>query len=396
MTDDSSRSAVERLERIAASQSMLAEVSRSLGPALDLDTTVKGVLAAMRQLVDFRGGSICLVDGGDVRIAAADPPASDDVMALRLPVGSGIAGRVVVTGETIYVPDLDADIRVDAAVRRVGSNAGMTSYLGVPLVCLGKAIGLLQVDSPTVDAFDEVDIMLLEGLATQTANAIEGARMLEEMARIDGLKRGFISLVSHELRTPLTIADGMVRTYRELRGPEVDPDLEHLLDRGAQAIRRLQRLIEELIMMSQLAAGELVSATEPVSIRELVDEVVEASHDPGAISVDIDGDIEIVTDRRLLARVLDALVENAVLYAGHAEVTAHDRVIEITDHGPGIPADVVDAAGATFARAVGNNTTIAGLGLGLPMARALVGELDGELEVRSSAEHGTTVAISLP
>lgn len=375
---------------------MLAEVSHSLGPALDLGTTVKGVLAAMRQLVDFRGGSICLVDGHDVRIAAADPPASDEVMALRLPVGSGIAGRVVARGETIYVPDLDADSRVDAAVRRTGSNAGMTSYLGVPLVCLGKIIGLLQVDSPDADAFDEVDIMLLEGLATQTANAIESARMLEEMARIDGLKRGFINLVSHELRTPLTIADGMVRTYRELRGPEVDPDLEHLLERGAQAIRRLQRLIEELIMMSQLAAGELVSATEPVSIREVVDEVVDASQDPAAIRVEIAHDVEVITDRRLLARVLDALLENAVLYAGHAEVTAHGHVIEITDHGPGIPADVVDAAGATFARAVGNHTTIAGLGLGLPMARALVGELDGELELRSSSGQGTTVAISLP
>ena len=160
-------SAEQRLERIAAAQSLLADTSRQLGPAVDLDSTVKTVLLAMRELVAFRGGSICLVEHDGIRVAASDPPVSPEVQALRLPVGSGLVGRAVEAGRTVSSPDLDADDRVDPEIRRLGSNAGMVSYLAVPLVCLGRTIGVLQVDSPESDAFDEVDVVLLEGLAAQ-------------------------------------------------------------------------------------------------------------------------------------------------------------------------------------------------------------------------------------
>ena len=62
-------SAEQRLERIAAAQALLADTSRQLGPAVDLDTTVKTVLLAMRALVAFRGGSICLVEHDGIRVA---------------------------------------------------------------------------------------------------------------------------------------------------------------------------------------------------------------------------------------------------------------------------------------------------------------------------------------
>lgn len=388
---------MERLQRIAASQALLADVSRSLGPALHLETTVRSVLEAMRRLVEFRGGSICLVEDGNVRIAAADPPASDEVLALRLPVGSGIAGRVVATGRTIYVPDLDDDDRVDGDVRHTGSNADMTSYLGVPLVCLREVIGLLQVDSRAADAFDDVDIMLLEGLAAQTANAIQSARLVDEMARVDSLKRGFINLVSHELRTPLTIASGMVKTYRALRSPDPDPDadLDLLLERSEVALARLGRLIEELILVSQLSAGDLRPATESVVVRTAIEEAVQRCPDSTVVSVDCPAETVVVSDGRLLSRAIEALVENAVVYAGHAEVVAGEGVIEIRDRGPGLPTELLHGEYEAFRRSGNNDTTIAGLGLGLHMAQALVTELGGNLDVQSD-EGGTVVRVLLP
>jgi len=369
-------------------------VSHTLGPTLQLETTVKSVLAAMRQLVDFRGGSVSLVERGLVRVAAADPPVSPEVLELRLPVGSGIGGRVVEAGETIYVPDLDTDDRVDPDVRATGSNAGMVSFLAVPLVCLGRPVGLLQVDSTERDAFDDVDIMLLEGLAAQTANAIEAARQYDERLRLDSLKHGFINLVSHELRTPLTIAAGMLHTYRSLHS-EDDHDPDGLLSRADSALGRLRRLIEELIMMSQLAAGEIRVASEPVRMREVIDRSVASAVDPGLVVVDCAPDIEWSTDARLMGLVLDALVENALVYAGDAEVVIGDRELEVRDHGPGMPEDVIDREVETFSRSMRNPTTVAGLGLGLSMAAALVTELDGELSVHSTPGEGTTVRIRL-
>lgn len=393
MGDTRAPEPAERLERIAESQALLADVSRNLGPALHLDTTVKAVLHAMRRLVDFRGGSICLVDGGSVSIAASDPAVSEEVLALRLPVGTGIAGRVVTSGRTIYVPDLDDDQRVDPEVRAMGSNAGMTSYLGVPLVCLGEVIGLLQVDSGEREAFDDVDVMLLEGLAAQTANAIQSARLVDEMARVDSLKRGFINLVSHELRTPLTIASGMVKTYRSLREGEPD-ELDALLERSDAALSRLGRLIEELILMSQLSAGEVRPHPTLVSVGEVLAEVVRAV-DAESVSIHCRPDLAVVTDGDLLGRALAALVENAVVYAGHADVVADGTVIEVRDRGPGLPAELTGREYETFNRATSEHTTAAGLGLGLHLANALVGELGGELDVESTSS-GTVVRISLP
>src|SRR4051812_27122060 len=141
------RRAEERLERLLALQTLLARVARDLGPATELASVLTTVLSAMRSLIHFRGGSVGLVTGGEIRIAAADPAPTPDVLDARLPIGQGLAGRVVATGEAIFCPDLDADERVDPGLRRLGSNAGMKSYLAVPLICLGQVIGLLQVDA---------------------------------------------------------------------------------------------------------------------------------------------------------------------------------------------------------------------------------------------------------
>ncbi|HEX4902948.1 MAG TPA: GAF domain-containing sensor histidine kinase [Acidimicrobiales bacterium] len=386
-------SAEQRLERIAAAQSLLADTSRQLGPAVDLDATVKTVLLAMRELVAFRGGSICLVEHDGIRVAASDPPVSPEVQALRLPVGSGLVGRAVEGGRTVSSPDLDADDRVDPEIRRLGSNAGMVSYLAVPLVCLGRTIGVLQVDSPQRDAFDEVDVVLLEGLAAQAASAIESARFIEEMVRLDDLKHRFINMVSHELRTPLTIAAGMLHVYRQRVG--ADPEMDDLLDRSEAAMQRLRRLIEELILMSQLAAGTVLATRDPVAVRPLLEEVARSTSDPDGVQICCDEDLVWRSDRELLAHVVEALVDNALTYAGDAELVAGPTGFEVRDHGPGLPDDVLPAAGATFERSKRNDTTVAGLGLGLSLVQALVAELGGEVVVESSSA-GTVVGVRLP
>src|SRR3954469_11266574 len=182
------RTPEQRLENLLALQSLLARVARELGAATELQPVLTTVLEAMRSLVDFRGGTVCLVDNGEIRIAAADPPPSLDVLAARLAVGQGLAGRVVAGQRPVYSPDLDTDPRGAPELRRRGSNAGMRSYLGVPLICLGWVIGLIQVDSEDTDAFDEDAVVALGGLATQVAGSIESARRYEQVIELERLK----------------------------------------------------------------------------------------------------------------------------------------------------------------------------------------------------------------
>src|SRR5581483_918915 len=235
-----------RLARLMDLHALLAGVARDIGPATDLGAVLTVVLRAMRSLVAFRGGTICLVDGeNQVYVAASDPPVSPEVMAARLPVGSGLAGRVIATGQTVYSPDLDSDRRVDPDLRRLGSNAGMTTFLAVPLVCLGRVICVLQVDSAEHDAFDDEDVQVLEGLAVQVAGAIESAQRHEEAMRLEQLKSDFIARVSHELRTPLTIVSGFTETLLAHGDGFDESQRAVMLERMQAGMQRLETLVEE-------------------------------------------------------------------------------------------------------------------------------------------------------
>ena len=213
------KSAEERLERILELQTLLARVAREIGPALELQGVLSTVLESMRSLVDFRGGTIQLVDERGVYIAAADPPASDDVLASRVPVGHGSQRPGDLDGPDDLLARPPERRRGSTARKpRKGSNAATRSYLAVPLVVLGTTIGVLQIDSNDVDAFDEDDVAVLEGLAVQVAGSIESARRREDMIEVERMKADFIARISHELRTPLTVIGGFTDTLL-LHGP---------------------------------------------------------------------------------------------------------------------------------------------------------------------------------
>lgn len=382
--------AEERLERLLELQSLLARVAREIGPALELEPVLSTVLRAMRSLIEFRGATIQLVDGDSVYIAASDPPVSPDVAAARLPIGSGLGGRVVATGEFVYSEDVQIDPRVPERLRRLGSNAGMRSYLGVPLVCLGRVIGLVQIDASEPDAFDFDDLHVLHGLATQVAGAIEGARHNEQVMELERLKSDFLARVSHELRTPLTITSGFVATLLGYEDRIEPRQRMQMLRRIESATERLGTLIDELLTVTQFEAGALEPQAHEVVVRGLLDEVRARAVEPELVTVRCPGDLRLTIDPRLLRHALTLLVDNALKYAGDAELRGgrDDNgliVLEVTDHGPGVPAELADRV---FERFMRGNHTEPGMGLGLPLVRTLAGGLDADVTLLNTAGGG--------
>jgi len=373
----------ERYQRLLRVQALMAKVSREIGPALDLDHVLRTVIGAMRSLVDFRGGGVCLVSADGIYMAASDPAVSPEVRDLRLPIGEGLIGRVVASGSTLYSPDLVEDDRVDPAIRSLGSNATMRSYLAVPLVVLGEVIGALQVDSADVDAFDDEDRVLLEGLATQVAGAIESARRYETITELEVLKSDFIARVSHELRTPITIVAGFVDTLLA-NDDQLDPAARRtMLERIDVATARLSGLIDELLMLSRLEAGVIAANVEAVKIDRALEDVRRQSGRPDAVHVEVEDRLVIDTDRDLLVRALGFLVDNALKYAGECRIVARHGQIEVIDRGPGIPASQRSRVFERFARA-NEDTTIPGMGIGLPMARTLLAAAGADLTLHDN------------
>jgi signal transduction histidine kinase len=384
-----------RLARILDAQSVLARVAATLGPDLDIDEVLTTVLTAMRKIVDFKGGTVQLIDERGVYIAASDPPVTPEMASLRVRLGEGISGRVITTGRALWSGDIKQDERVSIAMRTAGSNADTHSYLAVPLVCLGEVIGALQIDAKEFDAFDEDDVTLLEGLAAQVAGVIESARRYALVMELERLKSDFISRVSHELRTPITIIDGFVMTMLD-HGERLDADARRdMLTRCRTASARLSRLIEELITLARLETGVIQSQPAPTKMKKLLNDVALAATDPSVVHIDAPDDLVLDIDPELTRRALGFLIDNAAKYGQEATVVITDGgVIEVLDRGPGIASDVKESVFELFTR--GRATTdIPGLGLGLPMARTLVAAMGGEMTIDDRPGGGTVVRIVL-
>jgi diguanylate cyclase (GGDEF)-like protein/PAS domain S-box-containing protein len=156
---------------------LLLDCARDVSACLDLESVLERSFVALRKVVDFDGGSIQLVEGSVVRLAATDPPAPPEALQATVPVGKGVAGTIAATGDPRYLPDITIVASVQAASSQNVTSNGVRSYYGVPLMAEGRVVGVLQVDSTRVDAFDEQDRMLVLSFSSVVASAVQTARL---------------------------------------------------------------------------------------------------------------------------------------------------------------------------------------------------------------------------
>jgi GAF domain-containing protein len=154
--------------------SLVLRLARQITGRHDVDDVLAETFRCLRPLMAFGGGSIQLLDDeGWIQMAAADPPAPAHVLAHRVPLGTSVAGRIVLTEQPVYLPDLlaEAPTKQHKAV-----SGGVRSYFGAPLVADGAAIGVLQVDSPEPNAWTEQEREIFLAVAPIVAAAIQNAR----------------------------------------------------------------------------------------------------------------------------------------------------------------------------------------------------------------------------
>lgn len=154
----------------------LLRLAREVTARHDLEDVLAEAFRELRTMVDFGGGSIQLIDDdGWITVAACDPPAPEDALQTRVPLGNSVAGRVVLTEQAIYVADVETDGRAVLLPSTEWAES-VRSYLAVPLLADGRAIGVLRLDSLEPDAFSEAEQQFLVAAAVMVAAAIQNAR----------------------------------------------------------------------------------------------------------------------------------------------------------------------------------------------------------------------------
>jgi PAS domain S-box-containing protein len=233
---------------------------------------------------------------------------------------------------------------------------------------------------------------------------------LSAAERADQAKAAFLSTISHELRTPLTSIGGALETVREGRVGEVPDTMVQLLELADRNTRRLRALVDDLLDIGRLQAGQATVRTTRVAARSLLEQAID-DHRRTADEADVrlvlhdpPRGLQLDVDPIRLAQVLGNLLANALRYAPagtavelSATRPASDRcVLEVTDHGPGLPPDFVAHAFEPFTQAdTADVRRHGGTGLGLAICHEIVGQLGGAIDVES-APGCTTFRVELP
>jgi two-component system sensor histidine kinase MtrB len=255
------------------------------------------------------------------------------------------------------------------------------------------AEGLLDTRLP-VESKDEFGAWAAS--FNEMADALEAK--ITALSQAQARERRFTSDVSHELRTPLTalVAEASLLSEHLDAMPEEARRPAELL---VNDVARLRDLVEDLMEISRLDAGEARVRAEPVDIGSLVATAVRSRRWDDRVSIDRD-DVVLTTDPRRLERIVANLIGNALEHAGRdvsvrVGMDGLGAFVEVTDTGPGIPPDRLLHVFDRFYKA---DSSRAGPGSGLGLAIALENArlLGGDLDVWSEVGRGTRFTLRLP
>lgn len=221
----------------------LLDLSREVTGTLDLQEVLDRSFLALRRLMDFDGGAIQLIEDGALRAVAAEPELSEEAKAVRIPVGTGVSGGIAATGEAVYIPDITVDDRVHPDGRKAGLSGGVRSYFGVPLIMGGEPIGVVQVDSRRIDAFDQDTRDTVLAFVPTIAAAVTQARSF--LRERDTRERA--------LRANDAITQGLTVAKYALESGHDEVTRSAIED----TLRRSREVITELLGDDEPAPGEL-------------------------------------------------------------------------------------------------------------------------------------------
>jgi PAS domain S-box-containing protein len=316
----------------------------------------------------------------------------------------------------IGLPDVEADTGLAPELRATILGEGIRGMAFIPLVSGGRLLGkfMLYFDAPRALGDDETELARM--IAGTIAFAITRMRdqqsvheAKEEAERASEAKSQFLGIMSHELRTPLNAVLGYTELLLlEIRGP-INAQQREQLERIQLSTRHQLGLVEELLAYTRLEAGREEPRLIVTDVRRVIADVAELVRpeaDAKGLRLVVcmpDTPLPLLTDPARLRQVVLNLAGNATKYTGRGrvELRAHfddeHFVLEVSDTGPGIPADKVDYIFEPFARVDESRTrNTSGTGLGLAIARRLAELLGGEIGVRSGLGEGSTFTLRLP
>ncbi|MBC8334561.1 MAG: GAF domain-containing protein [Anaerolineales bacterium] len=290
------------------------------------------------------------------------------------------------------------------------------SEMAIPMIVADQLVGVFDVKADIPNRFTEDDKRTYSTLASQTAVALQNAQLYEEQIKtverlreLDQLKSSFLANMSHELRTPLNSISGFTQVMLEgIDGPltkEMEDDLG-LIDKNAE---HLLRLINEVLDMAKIEAGNIMVVLGPANLHNMLDEVIKttsglARENDLTISLvnNIPEDLIVMADDLRIQQVMINLIGNAMKFTKKGGVTIRSDIhkdniiIKVIDTGIGIPPDQLESIFQAFSQVdISTTRKAGGTGLGLPISKRFIEMHNGRLWAESTGLPGEGSAFIL-
>jgi signal transduction histidine kinase len=405
----------ESLEQQTATADVLQVISSSPG---DLEPVFEAMLDNAVRICDTTFGNIYRWDGESFSLLAAhNTPAAFVDYLRRLsnipPHPKSAFGRIATTKEVVHVAD--ATTSPGYVERSVPALVART-LLGVPMLREGTQTGVITLMRREVRPFTEKQIELAQTFADQAVIAIENVRLFGEIQDksrqlevASEHKSQFLANMSHELRTPLNAILGYTELMTDGAYGEPSKKMLDILKRLEANGKHLLGLINDVLDLSKIEAGQLVLELSDYCIQDIA-QTVRSTLEPLAadkkLAFKLDLSPELPRghgDGRRLTQVLINLVGNAIKFtdAGEVAIKAEGNNgsfhVSVRDTGPGISAADQAKLFQEFQQADNAITRKkGGTGLGLAISKRIIEMHGGRIWVESQPGQGSTFAFSLP
>jgi signal transduction histidine kinase len=401
----------------------LGEVSQAVSSSLDLQTVLTTIVDRAVQLSGTNGGVIYEYDEiTQVFDFRASHGVDEELFeALRfgsqIRLGEGALGRAAVARVPVQVPDiLDDRAVVFSQVCPILMRFGYRSLLAIPLLFEDQILGGLVVWRMESGEFSAAMLDLLQTFATQSVLAIQNARLFREIEEkghqleiASKHKSQFLANMSHELRTPLNAILGYAELIMDDIYGEVPEKIRDVLERVQKSGQHLLSLINAVLDLSKIEAGQLTLSMNDYSIQEVVYTAMTSVESLAAekqlkLAVELSPDLPLARgDERRIVQVLLNLLGNAIKFTEAGEVTVRVTTVDaafqvaVSDTGPGISEADQEKIFEEFQQADSSSTKQkGGTGLGLSIAKRIIEMHGGRIWVESSLGKGSTFWFTLP
>jgi signal transduction histidine kinase len=409
------------LTRSVEQLTALGEVGRAVSSTLDLETVLSTIVSRAVQLSGLDGGVVFEYDEPTEEFVQRVATETGGTLAevrrtTRFRKGEGVLGRTAITLEPAQVPDITIPGAYESRLRENLIASGIRAILAVPMVREDRLIGCLAVTRNHPGEFAAETIELLRTFATQSALAIQNARLfreIEEKSRqlevASQHKSEFLANMSHELRTPLNAIIGFSEVLTDRMFGELNEKQEEYLKDIYASGTHLLSLINDILDLSKIEAGrmelELTDFHLPTALDNALTLVRERAGRRGiALHTSIDKRLgEIQGDERKIRQVLLNLLSNAIKFTpegGRIDVGAvpKDGCVEVsvTDTGVGIAPEDQERVFEEFRQVGTAEKKAEGTGLGLTLCRKFVELHGGRIWVKSQVGAGSIFTFMIP